>query len=176
MDPYASTYLKNGVRVPVATGRAFEVANVENFTDKYKQSSLLNIFKALCYYKYKKYLSIDELREKFKCETSALINTHYWFDAMEENGVIFLNSTLTTTIGKSGAHINEWAEFMNELILYIEKNYKCKWLIWGDKALNRIKNIVDNKNIIYSCHPASRINNDFVENNCFIKANEVKWL
>ena len=176
MDPYPSTYKINGVKeVPVATGRSFEVANVENFTDKYKQSSLSNIFKALCYYKFNKKYNIEELRTIFKDNSNDFVNTHFWFDEMEKRGVIFLNATLTTIIGKSGAHIKEWTYFMNELIKYIVLNQTCDWLIWGDKAFDRINGIVDKKNIIYSCHPASRINNDFIENNCFKKAKNIEW-
>ena len=33
---------------------AFEVYNIDRWTDKYRQSSLANIFKALCFYKYNK--------------------------------------------------------------------------------------------------------------------------
>ena len=176
MDPYPSTYKINGAKeVPVATGRSFEVANVDYFTDKYKQSSLSNVFKALCFYKFNKNYSIEELRNIFKDKSNAFVNTHYWFDEMEKRGVLFLNATLTTTIGKSGAHIKEWADFMNELIEFIVSNHKCDWLIWGDKAMERINGMVDKKNIIYSCHPASRVNNDFIENNCFKRANGIEW-
>lgn len=176
MDPYPSTYINSeNEEVPVATGRAFEVANIDEFTDKYKQSSLANIFKALCYYKFGKKNSMEELREIFKNEKASFINTHYWFDEMERRGVIFLNATLTTLVGESGAHISEWNNFMNELINYIVENFSCIWLIWGDKAMDRISGIVDKDNIIYSCHPASRVKNDFIENNCFKKANKIEW-
>ena len=176
MDPYPSTYTEDGKHFfPVATGRAFEVANVEYFTDKYKQVSLSNIFKALCYYKFKKKYSIVEIRNIFNKEKSKYSNTHFWFDEMERRGVIFLNSTLTTIIGESGAHIKVWTDFMNELISYIVSNCKCDWLIWGDKALDRINGLINKNFIIYSCHPASRVNNDFIENNCFIKANKIEW-
>ena len=64
MDPYPSTYIKDGKEVPVATGRAFEVANIDKFTDKYKQQSLSNIFKTLCYYKFGKIYNIESLRDE----------------------------------------------------------------------------------------------------------------
>lgn len=175
MDPYPSTYELDGKILPVATGRAFEVMNIDKWTDRYRQVSLSTIFKALCYYKFAKNYSIEELRDLANKEKIKYINTHEWFDTMESRGVIFLNSTLTTSIGISGAHISKWTNFINELINYIDKNSKCLWLIWGNNALDRVKDIIDNNKIIYSCHPASRTNNDFIENNCFIKAKGVDW-
>lgn len=175
MDPYPSTYEENGVLKPVATGRSFEVANVDKWTDRYKQSSLSNIFKALCFYKFNKIYSMQELREIEKNCKISFIYTHKWFNTMEDRGVIFLNATLTTIRGKSGSHIGNWKDFMNELIVYINLNSNCKWLIWGNVALDRVKDIIDSDKIIFSCHPASRVKNDFIENNCFLKASEIEW-
>ena len=175
MDPYYSTYEKEGVSYPVATGRAFEVENIENFTDKYKQSSLSNIFKALSYYKFNKLYSMDELRtEKIK-QKIEFLNIHKWYDEMEKRGVIFLNASLTTIIGRPGAHTKIWNDFMNELISYIDKLKSPMWLIWGKEALSRIEGLINKKRIIYSCHPASRFNNNFVEDCCFKKVKEVIW-
>ena len=175
MDPYPSTYIRDGIRVPVATGRAFEVDNVETFIDKYKQQSLTNIFKTLCYYKFGKKYNIDELRSNDISHKIEYINIHKWFDEMEREGVMFLNATLTTTMGKSGAHIDVWKDFMDELIRFIDDKTKCKWLIWGNVALNRVKDIVDAKHIIYSCHPASRKDNNFVDDCCFRKIKNIRW-
>lgn len=175
MDPYPSTYMKDGKTLPVATGRAFEVANVYKFTDRYKQQSLSNIFKTLCYYKFGKKYSMEELRSDAMTSKITFLKTSDWFDEMEREGVIFLNATLTTIVGKSGAHIDKWTDFMNELIRYIDSNVSCKWLIWGNVALNRVKGLVADKNIVYSCHPASRQNNSFVEDCCFKKVKDINW-
>lgn len=175
MDPYPSTYVKDGKTLPVATGRAFEVANVYKFTDRYKQQSLSNIFKTLCYYKFGKKYSMEELRSDAMTSKITFLKTSDWFDEMEREGVIFLNATLTTIVGKSGAHIDKWTDFMNELIRYIDSNVSCKWLIWGNVALNRVKGLVADKNIVYSCHPASRQNNNFVEDCCFKKVKDINW-
>lgn len=175
MDPYPSTFKKDGKTLPVATGRAFEVMNIDRWTDKYRQVSLAMIFKALCYYKFNKSYSMEELRILANKGEINFINTHDWFDTMENRGVIFLNSTLTTIVGSSGAHIGKWTNFINELIFFINENSECHWLIWGNNALDRVKDIVSRDKIIYSCHPASRDNNDFILNNCFKKAKEVDW-
>ena len=133
------------------------------------------MFLDLCYYRFNKKYSMEELRILANNGNIDFINTHQWFDAMEDRGVMFLNASLTTIFGKSGSHIGIWNNFMNELINYIIKNADCFWLIWGNIALERVKDIVDYNRIIYSCHPASRTNNDFIENNCFIKANKICW-
>ncbi len=174
MDPYPSTYKEENQVLPVATGRSFEVANVKLFIDRYKQTSLANIFKALNYYKYDKVYTMDELRKMHMDTDDELIDMHRWFDRMEEQGVIFLNATLTTKVGKSGAHINLWKDFMDEVISYMAQR-KLKWLIWGDSALKRVENIVDKNDIIYSCHPASRVNNNFITDCCFKKVKNIKW-
>lgn len=175
MDPYPSTYIKDGKELPVATGRAFEVANIDKFTDKYKQQSLANIFKALCFYKFGIKYTMEELRSEDMIAKIKYIKVKDWFDKMEDSGVLFLNATLTTIIGKSGAHIDIWTDFMDELIKYICQNTSCKWLIWGNVALNRVKDIIDKDDIIYSCHPASRQNNNFVEDCCFKKVDNIIW-
>lgn len=175
MDPYASTYIDGGIEKPVATGRSFEVANVYKFTDRYKQASLANIFKTLCYYKFGKKYKMEELRALENNNSFKYLNTKDWFDAMEKQGVLFLNASLTTKIGKPGAHIKIWEQFMNELINFIDENTNCKWLIWGDSALKRVESLVDKNNIIYCCHPASRSNNNFIEFCCFKKVKNIDW-
>ena len=171
MDPYNSTYEKNGKVLKVATGRAFEVANVENWTDKYKQMSLINIFKAIAYIKTGKIFSMEELRH---LDLGIDLNIKNFFDKLEKNGVMFLNASLTTIIGKSGAHTKIWEPFMNEVLKYIvETTHNAKWLIWGQDAKNRVDGIVPNECIYYSCHPATRVNNTFVENSNLDKIKEL---
>ena len=84
MDPYSSTYINNDIETPVATGRAFEVGNIEKWTDGTKNTSLTNIFKSLMYLKYNKIFTIAEIRDIIKKESFKYINMHEWFDEMEE--------------------------------------------------------------------------------------------
>lgn len=177
MDPYTATYEYNGKVLPVATGRSFEVANIDLWTDKYKQVSLLNIFKTLCYLKFGNIYSADELRKKVNIDNFRFLNTHDWFDAMEQQGVMFLNATLTSEVGKSNVHKNVWKDFMDEFLRYIlsVKN-DVKWLIWGDLAMKRVEGIVDNSNVVYTCHPAARFNNTFVKDCCFKNIIDIEWV
>lgn len=175
MDPYPSTYLLNKKKVPVATGRAFEISNSEYFTDKYKQSSLTNIFKALWYYKYNEILSKKEIIDKIKERSLENLKIKDWFDRMESKGVIFLNATLTVKEGKPNSHKKLWNPFMNELMAYLSSYKDIKWLIWGQTAYDRVLPYIDIKNIVYSCHPSARANNDFVKDCCFKKVNNIIW-
>lgn len=175
MDPYPSVYKDGALTKPIATGRSFEVANVDKWTDRYRQVSLAVIFKTLYFHKSKKVLSMDELRNID--ETSIkYIHIKKWFDEMEKAGVMFLNASLTTIVGKSGVHTKIWKDFMDELIKYIA-SYKSdiKWFIWGQDALSRVDGLVDSKNIVYTCHPASRVNNTFIKDCCFDKVKEIEW-
>ena len=176
MDPYPATYDDNGVDRPIATGRSFEVADVKLWTDKYRQVSLANIFKTLAYLKFGKIYTIEELRKIVTKDNFRYINIHDWFNAMEKEGVVFLNATLTTIKHKSGVHEKIWTNFIDELIRYIlDINKNIKWLIWGNVALNRVSKLVGKKNIVYTCHPATRVNNTFVKDCPFKNVKSVNW-
>lgn len=178
MDPYPQTYMCDGKEVPVATGRAFEVANVEKWTDSYRQKSLAMIFKALWNYKYDEILSMEEIRKKtLENDRQIQLNVKKWYDKMEEQGVVFLNAYLSVEKGQPLSHKAMWDGFTTKLMKYInEKNNRIKWFIWGREALNKVEGIVNKDNIVYNCHPATRTCNDFVENSCFKKVQEINWL
>lgn len=177
MDPYSTTYINGDKLEPVATGRAFEVANIEKWTDGTKNVSLTNIFKALINLKYNKIYTINEIRDLVERDGFRYIKIRDWFDAMEKEGVIFLNATLTTIYNKTGVHESVWTNFMNELLLYIVNVKKdIKWLIFGESAKKRVKDIVPIENIIYTCHPAARMNNTFVKDCLFKKVKDIEWI
>ena len=199
MDPYSSYYINNNKIIPVATGRSFEVSNINSFISKYKQTSLMNIYKSLYFNKFNQKININQMRNNtIEINDNVLINdlkkiinkqnkndlieyikkhinyeenklyvfdVKSFFDLTEKQGVIWLNAILTVEANKPNSHENIWKDFMDELIKFIINNYDIKWVVWGNVAKNRI--IKYTNNIIYSCHPASRVKNDFVENNSF---------
>lgn len=161
MDPYPSDFEDEGKILPIATGRSFEVRNIYNWVDNYRQTSLQNILKSLYYLKYKKIENIKFIKEKIKDKTFNIINMKNLWD---NDNILWLNATLTVTPHKSGSHIKYWSYFMDELIKYIvDHNKDIIWLIWGEDARDRVEGLVPIENIIYNCHPASRVNNDFIE-------------
>lgn len=123
-------------------------------------------------------ISISEkhiFREKLLNTTNSTIENKLlfatpkqWFDNMERRGVMWLNATLTVRANHPDSHTNYWKNFINELICYIiESNKNIKWLIFGNRARDRVLQFVDKKNMIITCHPASRVNNTFVKDNIF---------
>lgn len=103
-----------------------------------------------------------------------IFNPTSFFDITELQGILWLNSTLTVKANKSNSHTEIWKNFIDELIKYIKnKNNSIKYVLFGNNAINRVKNIIDKKNIISTCHPATRVNNNFIEQNCFKKMNDI---
>lgn len=175
MDPYPSEYKNDeGNIYPIATGRSFEVRSINSWTDKYSQTSLQNILKSLYYMRYKKKENISYIKKKIiDREFNIIPISKLW----EDKKMIWLNATLTVVPHKSGSHEKYWSYFMDELIKYIvEKNHNIIWLIWGDNARNRIKDLVPKDKIKYTCHPASRVKNNFVEACPFQYIKDIEWI
>lgn len=206
MDPYPSYYIEDNKVIPVATGRSFELSNVNSFLDKYKQTSMMNILKTLYYDKFGVKTTIENIRKNsieisdlniinnlkklikesktkndliaFAKKNSNILNDKLYlfnmkdfYDITELQGVLWLNATLTVEVNKSGSHEAIWKEFVNELIKHINKNTTAKWVVWGNDAKDRISNYTNN--IIYNCHPATRVNNNFIEANSFQYMNDI---
>ena len=175
MDPYPSAYIdKNGNSVPVATGRSFEIGNVDSWNQKFKQSSLRNILKTVYFNETGKIKSLSKIREEISNKKFNILSPHEWFDILENQVVLFLNSTLTVEAGNPGSHMNIWADFMNDLINYmIKENSDLKWLLWGKVSQERILPLIDEANSIKTCHPRL---SSFVSENCFKNINSINWL
>lgn len=131
-------------------------------------ASLRNIYK--CLYKQKQIDSIPT--------TSDL---SYW----AEQGVLLLNASLTTQIGKSNAHSHIWKEFTDALIRYISCDDKCgpcpslTFLLWGAYAQKK-KCLIDEDCIIFTwLHPSPLAqggagdDDKFIECDHFEKVNEL---
>lgn len=174
-DPYPSNYYNKNDKCsyPVATGRSFEIAGVDSFTQKFKQSSLRNIVKAIYYNKTGLKKSIIDIREEIENGKFEILPPKLLFDNLEEQGVLFLNATLTVTPNSPESHREIWANFRKMLIKYIlEKNKNVKWLLWGKSAQELILPFIDEKNAYLSCHPRIA---DFVDQNCFQYAKDINW-
>lgn len=89
MEPYPSSFNESGIVIPEATGRSFEVASIKQWTDKFKQTSLRNILKAIYLTETGQKISMDELREKIQNRSFPISEPNQWFDKLEEQGVIF---------------------------------------------------------------------------------------
>lgn len=172
MDPYPSSFSINGKEIPIATGRSFEVQNIENWQQKFKQSSLRNILKTIYYNKTGQKKSMEELRDMIEKKEFCIKQPKDWFDSLENQGVLFLNASLTVEPGKPDSHRKIWDKFMTKLIKYISQNKNIKWLLWGDKAKTRVLPIIDESTAIISQHPRL---DGFVKENCFKEIKEINW-
>ena len=167
MDPYPSSYTENCKKIPIATGRSFEVRNLKLWNCSFRQLSLKNIVKTVYFNETGKIENWNKIKKEIENAKFSIKNPEEWFESLENQGIMFLNSSLTVKPGYPGSHILIWSDFMNNLIKYInEYNCNIKRLVWGNNSLKRIQGLVDNKKIIKSCHPRNSI---FIKENCFKK-------
>lgn len=171
MEPYPSSYVKNGIEMPEATGRSFEVSSVTSWAQKFKQSSLRNIIKTIYYNYNNEKISLDKLREKINNGTFKIAQPKEWFDSLENQGILFLNATLTVEKNNVDTHTKIWEHFMNELISFINKNHNVIWILWGKKAQNRVIPMISN-NYILTSHPRL---DKFIQENCFGQIPDIDW-
>lgn len=174
MEPYASWYeASDGTIVPVATGRSFEVANVNSWQQKFKQSSLRNMLKTIYFNKTNELKSLEEIRRDISNGTFQISEPHEWFDNLENQGVMFLNATLTVEKDKPDSHTKEWKSAMDMIIKYIDQKVNPKWLLFGNKAQERIIDAIGDKENLYKCcHPRLP---EFVKENIFQYVPEIEW-
>lgn len=149
MDPYLQIY--NGV--PVATGRSFECR-----ADLPIERSLSNIL-TVCF----------KTIEGFKRPKNGDLSK--WV----EQGVLLLNTALTTKEKKSGAHIGPWSFFPEKVIRFLgEKKKNIVYMFWGKDAGEFIKFVPERRNLVLTAsHPVARGHtNTFLDCDHFNEANK----
>lgn len=172
MDPYPQK--------GVATGLSFEVP-AKSWLDRSVNTSLKNMLKLIYKSYHGRILNMEELREKISSEEFQLLPPNKIFKKWSEEGVIFLNTALTTRTGKAGAHIGLWKPFTERLLKFIGKNNgDLIYLLWGGNAQKFEKMIVSGK-IIKHNHPAicGKLDNpkDFLNGISFTETkNDVNWI
>lgn len=174
MDPYPTEYKKDGKIYPTATGRSFEVGNYNSWLDSTKNKSLTNILKAI-------YIAttneekaiIKEIREKIRTKEFDILEPDKLFDDLEKQGVMFLNYALTVEPHQPGSHIYLWENFSTLLRDYIlENNPNAIWVLWGEKAKEKLGNSIPKEKKITNCHPR---NNSFLEESNFSEMKEINF-
>ena len=163
----------------VATGLAFEV-NKDSWNDESINTSLKNILKLI----YKTYTGeikdINYIRKMIENNKFKILAPSLLFENWMKQGVLLLNSSLTTLVGSSGMHHKFWTPIIKELIEYISsKNNNITYLLWGNDAIIFEKNIL-NGNIVKHNHPAivGKLDNpnDFMNGKSFeATKNIVNW-
>src|SRR5699024_6527509 len=108
----------------VATGRAFEVGGLTSWQEPFRQSSLKNIVR--CIYKVENHLSkseepplFSEIRKEIALGTFPILEPPEWFHSLEQQGVLFLNTSFTCEIGEPNSHKKYWKNCSNAVLKYI---------------------------------------------------------
>ena len=185
-DPYYTMYINKETEeeIPVANGRSFQPDLLRSWQDSFSQRSLQNIVRLI----YKNYNNIEnyedikpfsKIRKEIANGEFKILPPHEWFDSLEKQGVLFLN-TYFTTIGEGNVHRTIWTNFSRQLLKYISlKNQNIKWFLWGSEA-GDLDLFIENGIIYKSNHPtfcSKKYENDFLKNNCFKDTmNEINWL
>lgn len=169
----------------VANGRAFQPTDLKDWSQPFRQISLKNIVRNI----YATHNNIDNYSAipSFSYISNQIMFGQFnmaqppeWFDSIESQGVLLLNTSFTCKVGYSNSHKGIWMDFTPKLIKYISKaNPNLKWFLWGKDAAIYEKYMASG--IHYkSRHPmmcSEEYTDDFLRNPCFKEtANEINWL
>jgi uracil-DNA glycosylase len=105
-----------------------------------------------------------------------------------KQGILMLNTALTTIIGISASHINIWKPYVSKVIQRLNAMKKdIKYMLWGSHA-HKLDKILNAQNVMKWAHPVAYKSNDdptnfifcdhFVKLNEYLKANgkkEIDW-
>jgi len=146
-----------------ATGMAFD-----NAIDKKPSPSLRNILTAI----------LQTGHENWDGMVSDPRETY--LGALPEQGVLLLNTALTTVAGKAGAHIDLWKPFTLALIQELnERHEDVVWVLWGAHAKSYKKYITNaTHTIVENVHPSplahrTKGEHPFITNNSFVEVNRI---
>lgn len=172
MDPYPTLYKKFGVEIPVATGRSFEVGNMDSWLQKVPQASVRNILCAAYYALTGVKKPLADIRDEIESGEFVIPSPPCWFDNLEKHGVLWLNAALTVEPGKPGSHQKYWDDFMIDLARYIAENSDAVWMLWGNNAQERFGDIIPIEKQIRCQHPRMQ---GFIDENPFKQVSNIDW-
>lgn len=119
-----------------ATGRSFEVAGLSSWQGAIRQSSLRNIVRAVCRAVTGELLPWREVQARIADGRFPILPPDRLWDALEAQGVLFLNTYLTCRPGAPLSHRRLWEPFARELVAYIDavRGADAVWFLWGADA------------------------------------------
>ena len=164
----------------IATGLAFEVQNT-SWVNHEINISLKNILKLLYKTYNGKMENIEKIRKEIGHNEFAILPPNELFKSWEKQGVLLLNSSLTTIEERTGEHNKFWHPFTRELMEYIStKKENIVYFLVGKDAEQFEKNIL-NGEVIKSNHPAKgghlEGEKDFLKGDFFEKTKDtINWL
>lgn len=178
MEPYASWYQDaNGNIIPQATGRSFEVKELENkdWTYKFKQASLRNIAKCVYLTYTNKLVTSKEFRKEIINKNFIMANPSEWFENLSNQGVCFLNAALTVKKDNPGTGKDYWKDFGKAFTLAVkEKNNNVVWFLFGKDAQNSFLPYLDETIDKVVCGPHPRMT-EFAKTPWFAYCKDIDW-
>lgn len=91
-----------------------------------------------------------------------------------QQGVLLLNTALTTLESKSGYHVKIWKNFTHDVIKYIAENHEgIVYMLWGAHA-HSFEHLIDpiHNLILKHSHPSPLSRKPFIGNGHFKRCNE----
>ncbi len=168
-----------------ATGRAFEVGDLQSWNEKFRQVSLKNIVRSIHkvhngYTEYSDIKKFSQIQKEIKKGEFKILSPNKLFKSWENQGVLLLNTYLSVEVGKPGSHKKIWEKFNENLLNYIsQKNKDIKYFLWGKHAESR-KDFIKSGKLYISRHPmmcSSKYEDDFMKNPCFKETKDlINWL
>lgn len=105
------------------------------------------------------------------------IPKHGDLSSWAKQGILMINSALTTRLGTTGSHLKYWKEFTINIVKALNKlKPECIYILWGASA-RKFKTYINNRELLLeSKHPLPRSyrwnsKDNFIGNNHFITAN-----
>lgn len=100
------------------------------------------------------------LKQIYKALDEDNIEHFHTYDLKDwaKQGILLLNSALTTTIGTPGTHAKLWEPFTKYLLDVLNQETGLVYLFMGKAAQSYIDHINEDNNFIFKCsHPASAV-------------------
>ena len=116
---------------------------------------------------------VKELESDLGIKAQADADLSRWVD----QGILLLNRTLTTEIGKAGAHSNlGWDGFTKAALTELAKRNKLVFILWGSPAISLGREVAQgssNSRLVESVHPSPlSVYRGFFGSKPFSKTNE----
>jgi uracil-DNA glycosylase len=169
----------------VATGRSFEVGGMTSWHVPFRQVSLKNIVRLLHknakgIQAYDEIYSFKAIQEEMLYGDFSLLPPNKWFEALEQQGVLFLNRYFTCRIGEPNSHREWWTTFSDQLLTFISsENPNLNWFLWGQDAISA-QQFLRHGRVYSSRHPmmcSEKYADDFLRFDGFAKTWEkINWL
>ena len=157
-----------------ATGRSFEVGTLDSWLGPIRQSSLRSILRAIYASQYGSAPPFSQLRGLIERGQFQILPPGRLWDALEKQGVMFLNAYLTVEPGKPLSHRNLWRPFSEALIKYIDEHVSAAWFLWGGDARS-FAPLIKSGRRYESRHPmmCGPWEDDFLKNPCFSETKDI---